>query len=578
MDDFVLNVRQIMEYPLKGEASSADAVLLQTGALGGPYAWTTAYGLVVGALDWPGSQLGVGLPLPGNAIDTGVLATNLLMPSGCTFGWNWYQTAVGPALLAPGPAFRACFGPFPNGRSGVGFYFSSGAGPLINDFVDVFNFDSSGYVIISNQMLVGQDPTVDFEVATKRYVDRTAEDIINNSVWSFNARRGNVSLFLSDVLGVGGAPINSPGFTGFPTAPTPLPGDVSNLIATTSFVDRAITQAIDYVLANSIVSSFNGRTGAVILLLSDILSAGGAPINSPSFTGTPTAPNPAFDSNSTRIATTSFVQSRVYYLAPLDSPFFLGVPRAPTPPFTDNSTRLATTAWGQYWNANISAFATGYTDNRVNTLNAQLRALITGIEQDLSIDIERIVRVRNEPPVPAKQGDLWWDSSKGKNGGNLFIWYDDPTGAQWVVANSGPPGPPGLRGPPGKSPHVGRTPPEDAEVGDLWYDLETWLLFAKGPVSYERWDPVSNFISINPAWAHGGQLQSPVLRWSVELARYVGSEHATFINCFVGTAFAENSPYWSPYTGATWLDTRDNSFHVYNGTRWVTIGREAEEP
>ena len=35
--------------------------------------------------------------------------------------------------------------------------------------------------------------------------------------------------------------------------------------------------------------------------------------------------------------------------APIDSPTFTGTPKAPTPAKTDNSTRIATTAWGQQW-------------------------------------------------------------------------------------------------------------------------------------------------------------------------------------------------------------------------------------
>ena len=68
-----------------------------------------------------------------------------------------------------------------------------------------------------------------------------------------------------------------------------------------------------------------------------------APLSSPSFTGTPTAPNPASDSNNTRIATTSFVTGKVSTLAPLDSPSFTGTPTAPTPLSTSNDTSIATT-------------------------------------------------------------------------------------------------------------------------------------------------------------------------------------------------------------------------------------------
>jgi len=38
------------------------------------------------------------------------------------------------------------------------------------------------------------------------------------------------------------------------------------------------------------------------------------------------------------------------------------------------------------------------------------------------------------PPASPAAGDLWWDSSDGS--GQLFVWFDDGTSAQWVVANS----------------------------------------------------------------------------------------------------------------------------------------------
>lgn len=131
------------------------------------------------------------------------------------------------------------------------------------------------------------------------------------------------------------APLNSPAFTGTPTAPTPPGGDASTRIATTAFVSAA-----------------TGGTGA-------------APINSPNFTGNPTTPTPPAADNSTSIANTSWVQSQNYATqswvtaqgyatqgwvtsqayAPIASPTFTGVPKAPTPATADNSVAIATTAF-----------------------------------------------------------------------------------------------------------------------------------------------------------------------------------------------------------------------------------------
>jgi len=69
-----------------------------------------------------------------------------------------------------------------------------------------------------------------------------------------------------------------------------------------------------------------------------------APINSPTFTGTPLAPTATAGNNSTEIATTAFVATS---FAPLASPTFTGIPLAPTATLGDNSTQLATTAFVQ---------------------------------------------------------------------------------------------------------------------------------------------------------------------------------------------------------------------------------------
>ncbi len=73
-----------------------------------------------------------------------------------------------------------------------------------------------------------------------------------------------------------------------------------------------------------------------------------ATLLSPAFTGTPTAPTPAINNNSTEIATTAYVQNNLANYAPLYSPAFSGSPVAPTPPTGDNSNRIATTNFANY--------------------------------------------------------------------------------------------------------------------------------------------------------------------------------------------------------------------------------------
>ena len=100
------------------------------------------------------------------------------------------------------------------------------------------------------------------------------------------------------------APILSPALTGTPTAPTPTAGDSSTKIATT-----AVRRLRRLPRAPAGVATFNGRSGTVLLQLTDVTSVGGAPIASPSFTGAPLAPTVTAGDNSTKIATTGFVQA-----------------------------------------------------------------------------------------------------------------------------------------------------------------------------------------------------------------------------------------------------------------------------
>lgn len=70
---------------------------------------------------------------------------------------------------------------------------------------------------------------------------------------------------------------------------------------------------------------------------------GYAPLNSPAFIGTPTAPTPTSGDSSTKIPTTAFVADALSGLASLASPAFTGTPTAPTPASGNSSANLATT-------------------------------------------------------------------------------------------------------------------------------------------------------------------------------------------------------------------------------------------
>lgn len=67
-------------------------------------------------------------------------------------------------------------------------------------------------------------------------------------------------------------------------------------------------------------------------------------INSPAFTGLPSAPTVVTSDNSTLLATTAHVKNNLISYALLASPAFTGFPSAPTAPNATNSTTLANTA------------------------------------------------------------------------------------------------------------------------------------------------------------------------------------------------------------------------------------------
>ncbi len=79
-------------------------------------------------------------------------------------------------------------------------------------------------------------------------------------------------------------------------------------IGDTAVFDGTTWDKIDGI-TNEVIS-VNGQTGAVTLTVSNI--SGAAPLASPTFTGTPTAPTPLSTDNSSNIATTSFVKEQNY--------------------------------------------------------------------------------------------------------------------------------------------------------------------------------------------------------------------------------------------------------------------------
>jgi hypothetical protein len=177
------------------------------------------------------------------------------------------------------------------------------------------------------------------QLATTAFVEAATSGSVSG-VSSFNTRTGDVTLTLADVQATN--ILTDTALLGLPTAPTPPTADNDQSIATTAFVKAVIAT-----LTPGGVTSFNGRTGAISLLGSDVSAAGGALSASPTFTGIPAAPTAALGTSTTQLATTAFVINQLVQLnyAPLASPAFTGTPTAPTAAPGTANTQLATTAF-----------------------------------------------------------------------------------------------------------------------------------------------------------------------------------------------------------------------------------------
>jgi hypothetical protein len=281
------------------------------------------------------------------------------------------------------------------------------------------------------------------QLATTAFVT-TAINALPVPVSSFNGRTGAVTFQASDISAVNGALLASPAFTGTPTAPTATAGTSNTQLATTAFVQAAVGGVV------AGVSSYNGRTGAVVPIAADITAAGGALLAGPTFTGVPQAPTASAGTNSAQIATTAFVTAAIAASpggvtsfngrtgaitfqgsdisaaggALLAGPSFTGTPTAPTATAGNSSTQLATTAFV------TTAIATA---GGVNSFNGRA-GVVTLTSTDVFNAEGAIYQQSDTAPPTTQPQTLWFNSLNGQ----LYVEYVDPSTSakSWVVANS----------------------------------------------------------------------------------------------------------------------------------------------
>jgi hypothetical protein len=252
------NINNTFQAPATAQTFDTQSVLIDNSALSFPNGGRILMGNGTSILDFPST-----LPISGSG------------SSGLALAWN--QTAGG----GQGETDFISYGQ--GGGGGFSFYsmnstttpnlianmYSSGISFLknitSNNTFTGDNYFNTGFINLTN--ITGSFPST--PVGYSQFVS------FNGNPWFSPTNGGGVQLATATTL-LTYAPINSPTFTGTPSAPTPTAGNSSTQLATTAFV----------------ATSF-------------------APLASPTLTGIPLAPTAVAGTNTTQIATTAFVQSAV---------------------------------------------------------------------------------------------------------------------------------------------------------------------------------------------------------------------------------------------------------------------------
>lgn len=150
------------------------------------------------------------------------------------------------------------------------------------------------------------DPSV--VLATRKYVD---DEVLELKLYVDDQMRNHIA---AQDPHTQYAQKHNPTFTGEPKAPTPAAGNNTTRIATTEFVQAAITALINGAPATldtlkEIAAAINNDPKFSTTINNALALK--APLSSPALTGTPTAPTAAQSVNNTQIATTAFVKSAI---------------------------------------------------------------------------------------------------------------------------------------------------------------------------------------------------------------------------------------------------------------------------
>ncbi|EAZ2781981.1 phage tail protein [Escherichia coli] len=158
----------------------------------------------------------------------------------------------------------------------------------------------------TDNIILKIDPAV--VLATRKYVD---DEVLELKLYVDDQMRNHIA---AQDPHTQYAQKHNPTFTGEPKAPTPAAGNNTTRIATTEFVQAAITALINGAPATldtlkEIAAAINNDPKFSTTINNALALK--APLSSPALTGTPTAPTAAQSVNNTQIATTAFVKSAI---------------------------------------------------------------------------------------------------------------------------------------------------------------------------------------------------------------------------------------------------------------------------
>lgn len=233
------------------------------------------------------------------------------------------------------------------------------------------------------------------------------------------------------------AKLDSPAFKGSPTVPTLPVGDNSLGIVNTAHLAERLAAAVQPYESNS---SSIAMAGAASVGVKNTVARGDhrhptditrAPLSSPAFTGTPTAPTAPAGTNTTQLATTAFVQAAtdsIVTVAP-GTVFFVAGTNAPARSLKANGAAVSRTAYSELFAAIGTVYGAGNGSTTFN-LPDMRGEFIRGLDDDRGVDPGRTLgseqgdSMRN---LVGKIGDL----ALSNNTSSGVFYADGSVSSQW---------------------------------------------------------------------------------------------------------------------------------------------------